>query len=87
MTTLADLVTHGCRVALADGVGCPISVLAELSEAARAVGGVELLLSWAPVPLVGLDLDAFASVRTIMAGYALRSDVDAGRVRLIPSRL
>lgn len=74
-------------MAVADGVGCPLSALAELSDAARRAGDVELVLSWAAMPLDGLDLEAFASVVTIMAGYSLRADVDAGRVRYLPVRL
>jgi acyl-CoA hydrolase len=85
--TLAELVVSGGRVAVADGAGCPIEVLAELSEAARAAGGVDLLLGWAPVALEGLDLGAFASVRTLMGGYALRRPIDEGQVRYLPSRL
>jgi hypothetical protein len=74
-------------VAVADGVGCPLPVLAELSDAARAAGGVHLVLGWAPAPLAGLDLDAFASVRTFMGGYALRRPIDSGAVHYIPCRL
>jgi acyl-CoA hydrolase len=84
---LADLVVPGCRVAVGDGAGCPIEVLAELSDAAGAAGGVDLVLGWAPVTLEGLDLGAFASVRTFMAGYALRGAVDAGAVHYLPGRL
>lgn len=85
--TLAELVTPGSRVAVGDGAGCPIPLLGELSDAARAAGGVELLLGWAPAPLDGLDLGAFASVRTFMGGYALRKPIDDGRVRYLPCRL
>ncbi|MDQ2649497.1 MAG: acetyl-CoA hydrolase [Actinomycetota bacterium] len=85
--TLAELVTPGCRVAVGDGSGCPIPLLGELSDAARAAGGVELLLGWAPAPLDGLDLSAFASVRTFMGGYALRKPIDAGEVHYLPCRL
>jgi hypothetical protein len=80
-------VRPGSRVAVADGVGCPIPVLAELTAAARAAGGVHLVLGWAPAPLEGLDLDAFASVRTFMGGYALRAPIDRGAVHYIACRL
>jgi hypothetical protein len=72
---------------VADGSGCPTSLLGELSDAARAAGGVDLLLGWAPAPLDGLDFDAFASVRTFMGGYALRKPIDAGLARYLPCRL
>jgi len=85
--SLADLVRPGHRVALADGVGCPVSVLPELSRAAAQAGDVDLLLCWATEPLAGLDLASFVRVRTFMAGFGLRADVDAGRVGYIPTRL
>jgi hypothetical protein len=62
-------------------------VLADLSAAAGAVGGVKLLLAWAPTPLAGLDFGAFAEVWTLMAGYSLRGPVDAGLVRYAINRL
>jgi hypothetical protein len=74
-------------VAVADGVGCPIPLLGELSTAARAAGDVDLVLGWAPAPLEGLELDAFASVRTFMGGYALRKPIDAGAVHYVACRL
>jgi hypothetical protein len=84
---LFRLLHPGARVALADGVDTPLSLLAELSSAARDVGEISLLLGWAPKPLDRLDLDAFADVRTIMAGYSLRKDVDGGSVGYVPVRL
>jgi hypothetical protein len=85
--SLAELIRPGCRVALADGVSCPLGVLPELSAAARAAGGVDLLLGWAPAPLDDLDFGAFAVVRTLMAGYALRKPVDDGLLQYIPARV
>jgi acyl CoA:acetate/3-ketoacid CoA transferase beta subunit len=74
-------------VAVADGIGSPRAVSAELSEAARAVGGVRLLLGWTPVADPGLDVTAFADVRTVMAGWGLRRPIEAGLVRALPVRL
>jgi acyl-CoA hydrolase len=79
---------QGCRVAIADGAGAPAGLSAALSEAARAVGGVELMLGWcfeAPV-----DLDnavAFPAIRTFMGGYALRKPISRGRVSYFPARV
>lgn len=84
---MSALLRRGMRVAVADGVGAPLTLLAELSDAASAVGDIDLVLAWAPAPLDGLDIDAFASVRTTMAGYGLRRDVDRGAVAYLPSRL
>ncbi len=74
-------------VALGDGSGAPRPVSAELSRAARAVGGVRLILGWVPRADPGLDLSAFADVRTVMPGWGLRDEVAAGTVRFPPVRL
>jgi acyl CoA:acetate/3-ketoacid CoA transferase beta subunit len=84
---LADLVRPGMLVALGDGIGSPRAVMAEFCEAARSVGGVRLLLGWMPVGDPALDFTAFADVRTVMSGWALRHPVDAGLVRSLPVRL
>jgi hypothetical protein len=83
----SDLLRPGCRVAIADGVGSPTSSFEALSRAAAAAGGVNLVLGWTPAPLDGLDLAAFASVRTLMGGYALRAPIDRGEVRYAVVRL
>jgi acyl-CoA hydrolase len=85
--SLGDLVRPGMLVALGDGIGSPRAVTAELSDAARSAGGVRLLLGWTPVTDPGLDLTAFADVRTLMSGWGLRRAVDAGLVRALPVRL
>jgi hypothetical protein len=74
-------------VAIADGVGSPVSSFEALSRAAAAIGGVNLVLGWTPTPVDGLDLGAFASVRTLMGGYALRAPIDRGEVRYAVVRL
>ncbi len=85
--SLAGLVQPGMRVVLGDGIGSPRAVSAELSAAARAAGGVRLLLGWTPVADPGLDFTAFAEVRTVMAGWGLRRPIEAGLVRALPVRL
>jgi acyl-CoA hydrolase len=84
---LAEVLRPGAMVAVTDGVGMPLAALAALSRAARTVGGIRLVLGWCPVPITSLELDAFADVVTIMAGYELRAAVDAGQVRYLPARL
>jgi acyl-CoA hydrolase len=84
---LADLVRPGALVALGDGIGSPRAAAAELTEIARAVGGVRLLAGWVLVPEPGLDFAAFADVRSVMSGWGLRRPVDAGLVRALPVRL
>jgi acyl-CoA hydrolase len=78
----------GCLVAVADGCGAPLGVGPALAEAARAVGGVRILLGWSmTMPIDVDDVDAFADIRTVMSGYALRAPVRDGRVRYLPTRL
>ena len=86
-TRLADLIRPGMTVALGDGFGAPRAASAELSQAAARAGGVRLILGWMPVADPGLDLAAFADVRTIMPGWGLRNGVAAGLVRYPPVRL
>jgi Acetyl-CoA hydrolase/transferase C-terminal domain len=84
---LTDLVLPGALVALGDGIGSPRAIFAELSAAARAAGGVRLLLGWMPSDVAGLDFAAFADVRTVMPGWGLRRAAEAGLVRALPVRL
>jgi hypothetical protein len=86
-TRLADLIRPGMTVALGDGFGAPRAASAELSLAAAQVGGVRLILGWVPMADPGLDLAAFADVRTVMPGWGLRSGVAAGLVHYPPVRL
>ena len=82
-----DLIKTDDRVWLSDGVGMGVGARAELSDAARVAGGIRLVLGWCPGRLDGLDLSAFADVRTIMGGYGLRRPIDEGVVHYIPVRL
>ncbi|MCK0516758.1 acetyl-CoA hydrolase/transferase C-terminal domain-containing protein [Williamsia sp. DF01-3] len=84
---LGTLVHGGCTVAVGDGFGTPHTAFEELSDAARAVGGVRLLLGWMPKEPVGLDFTAFADVRTVMPGWGLRRAVAAGLAHFVPIRL
>jgi acyl-CoA hydrolase len=78
----------GCRVAVADGAGAPVSALPLLADAAEEIGGVSLVLGWL------LDLDpgllrasAFPDIRALMSGYALRRPIREGNVIYVPARL
>jgi acyl-CoA hydrolase len=84
---LATLLRSDCTVAVGDGFGTPRSAFEELSQAARAVGGVRLLLGWMPKEPVGLDFTAFADVRTVMPGWGLRKAVAGGLAHFVPIRL
>src|SRR6202034_3098276 len=84
---VADLVRPGMTVAVGDGFGAPRAVSAELSRAAARAAGVRLILGWVPKADPGLDLAAFADVRTVMPGWGLRDGVAAGLVRFPPVRL
>ena len=80
-------VRPGCTVALADGVGSPAGLYADLADAARSAGGVRLILGWCPEAEIALDLGAFADVRGFMPGGGLRRAVAAGTVRYVPAWL
>ena len=84
---LRQLVRPGSRVALGDGCGTPRSLHAALSRAARAAGGVTLVLGWVPAELPDLDLTAFADVRCLVGGPGVRAALDAGTAHLVPARL
>lgn len=80
-------VRAGSTVVLADGVGSPVGLCDELSEVARAVGDVRLILGWLPELPHGLQLDAFADVRSFLPGRALQPAIASGAVRYVPSYL
>jgi acyl-CoA hydrolase len=80
--------TPGCLVAIGDGCGAPVGIGPALADAARAIGGVRLLLGWSMTAPVDVDdMDAFPDIRTVMSGYALRAPVRDGQVRYLPTRL
>jgi acyl-CoA hydrolase len=81
------ILTPGCRVAVADGVGRPEALSRQLSEEARELGDVRLFLGWMPAEDDGLDLAAFADVRTVMGGWGLRRAIDDGRAHYLPARM
>ena len=79
---------RGALVAVADGCGAPIGVGPLLADAARAVGGIRVLLGWSMTAPVDVhDSEAFTDIRTVMSGYALRAPVRDGQVRYLPIRL
>ena len=84
---LRRYVGPGSRVAVSDGVGMPMGLLADLTVVAREVGRVSLVLGWCLELPAEFDPTAFADVRTFMAGYALRPFVKAGTVSYVPARL
>ncbi len=75
------------RVVVADGAGAPTWLLGDLSEAARSVGEISLVLGWCLELPESFDPSAFADVRTVMGGFALRVMVAEGRVHYVPGRL
>src|ERR1022692_280473 len=87
ISKLSDLVRPGMTIALGDGLGAPRAVSAELSAAAARCGGLRLILGWVPQADPGVDIAAFADVRTFMPGWGLRPSVDAGVVKFAPARL
>ncbi|MFI5436253.1 acetyl-CoA hydrolase/transferase C-terminal domain-containing protein [Rhodococcus baikonurensis] len=85
--TIAAQLRPGMRVAIADGAGAPLSLIDDLTEAARSVGGISLVLGWCLALPVRLDRDAFTDIRTVMGGFALQPAIDSGAVHRIPARL
>lgn len=83
---LADLIRPGASVAVADGMGAPRAVSAELSAIARQVGDVRLVLGWLPTPDDALDVTAFADVRVLMGGWGMRGPIKDGTVTQVPCR-
>jgi acyl-CoA hydrolase len=80
-----QFVQRGTTVALGDGVGMPYDACAALTRRARQVGDVRLITGWLVECPAGLELDAFAEVRTFMAGYGLGDGIAAGSVRYAPA--
>jgi len=74
-------------VVVGDGASMPVEVFGDLAAHAREIGGVDLLLGWCLAPMPGIDWLAFRSVRTVLAGYGLRTEVDAGHVDYLPVRM
>jgi acyl-CoA hydrolase len=80
-------------VAIGDGAGAPSSlddgsnVLAALSDVARDVGSVRLVLGWLPSPAVGLDPEAFAEVVLLTSNGGAREVLKAKTARFVPTRL
>lgn len=87
MNALDGVVKAGMRVAVADGVGCPVALFGELNRIAARHGDLRLLLGWTPVAQPGLDASLFVDARTVMSGWGLRGPVASGSVRPVPARL
>jgi acyl-CoA hydrolase len=79
------VIHHGTTVALADGVGMPWDACTALTRRAREVGGVRLITGSLVACPPGLEFDAFAEVRTFMAGYGLAAGIADGLVRYSPT--
>ena len=83
----------GMTVALGDGLGALRclddggSVGAALSVAAAEVGSVRLVLGWLPVPVDGLDAEAFEEVIALMPGWGVRELLRSPKARFLPTRL
>ncbi|TAM65116.1 acetyl-CoA hydrolase/transferase C-terminal domain-containing protein [Mycobacterium sp.] len=91
-STLRAALRPGSTVALGDGVGTLRSlddgtdVCSALSDAAREIGSIRLVLGWSPTPLPGLEVDAFTEVIALMPGWGVRA-VLAGGARYVPTSL
>ncbi|MCW2652805.1 MAG: putative acetyl-CoA hydrolase/transferase [Mycobacterium sp.] len=90
---LRSVLRPGSTVALGDGVGAVrclddgTSVCGALSEVAREVGSLRLVLGWLPAPLDGLDVDAFTDVVALMPGWGVRDVLRSPSARFLPTSL
>ncbi|WP_184435023.1 acetyl-CoA hydrolase/transferase C-terminal domain-containing protein [Mycobacterium sp. AZCC_0083] len=92
-SALRAVLRPGLTVALGDGVGAlnclddGTPVGATLSAVAREVGSVRLVLGWLPVPVDGLQVDAFGEVAALMPGWGVRDVLRTPTARFVPARL
>ena len=90
---LSGLGGREVTIALGDGVGAlnaltdGMSLGPTLSRFAAENGGVTLILGWSPVPLNGLDADAFARIITLMPGWGVRKLLPSRVTRSVPTSL
>lgn len=77
----------GTRVAVADGAGMPMSLLAPLADVAAEIGDISLLLGWCLEQPFDAEPTMFADVRAIMGGFGLGSWIQSGAVHYVPCRL
>jgi len=90
MTTAAAIAPHladGCRVAISDGAGSPLSLGGALSDAVPGFENVSLLLGWSLRLPDDLELCRFGDVRALMGGYANRRLITDGQMRYVPARV
>ncbi|BBU21056.1 acetyl-CoA hydrolase/transferase C-terminal domain-containing protein [Mycobacterium xenopi] len=91
--SLRTLLPAGGTIALGDGVGAlrtledgqPVGAV--LSDTARQIGTVRLVLGWLPAPQNGIDPDAFAEVIALMPGWGLRDLLRCPPARFVPTPL
>jgi hypothetical protein len=80
-------------LALGDGVGVlnqlddGTSLGTTISEVAREVGSLRLVLGWLPTPVGGLDATAFTETVALMPGWGVRGVLRSPTARFLPTRL
>jgi acyl-CoA hydrolase len=86
VTSLADLLPAGGRVAFGDGAGAPVELWDEVRRLVVEREDSRLLLGWwfAAPPVVG-DLPPARS-RAMISGFGMRRPIDAGQVGFVPVR-
>ncbi len=83
----------GMTVAFGDGVGALRSLAdgtavgAVLSEVARELGGIRLVLGWLTAAPEGLDPGAFTDVVALMPGWGVRTVLSCATARFVPTPL
>lgn len=90
---LRTALAPGMTLALGDGVGAlnrlddGTLVGAAVSAVAREIGNIRLVLGWLPVPVEGLDGEAFAEIVALMPGWGVRDILRSRTARFLPTRL
>jgi acyl-CoA hydrolase len=86
VTTLAELLPAGGRLAFGDGAGAPVELWDDVRRLVAEREDSRLLLGWwfsAPAGVAELPADR---TRTVISGFGLRRAIDAGHVGFVPAR-
>jgi acyl-CoA hydrolase len=87
VTSLAELLPAGGRLAFGDGAGAPVELWDDVRRLVAQREDCQLLLGWWFSAPTGVgDLPRERS-RTLISGFGMRRAIDAGHVGFVPARL
>jgi acyl-CoA hydrolase len=87
VTSLADLLPAGGRVAFGDGAGAPLELWDAVRRLVQEREDARLLLGWWFSPPEAVDQLPAARTRTLISGFGMRRAIDTGQVGFVPARL